>query len=628
MGHAPQPAIAPAGRAQRMTSRLSRLWRSLRRPDRGLRDAPAPRPQQVLLICHSADGTGLEIMDNLCGVLEFGKIRFAILEIGRHSPWPALESFDAIILCTERIWELSEERTAALARYVARGGGMLVAYRGWHPGLSELFGFDRPDPGPLMHITSGLVFTDDIVPGARGLVINDANWQVEHSRYEIGTDELAPGSSILATDVDGRPVLWRRPFGEGRVLYWNSQALGHRVLRGFALQSILDVMPVAVSAIAGFAMFHVDDFPPSLSEARREPVSSEFPQLDWNGFFFDVWHPDMMALREKHGLRYSWYVVMDYQDIGNRSPDAAPDAAPHGREILRKRFARMSAGAESDEYGFHGYNHDPLTTEFWPDLKTLDRKLRLARKLWETEVPAPLPTSWVPANNWYHPDHVRRLKAVFPEITEACGIYSRGETALGEYREFDPEPWEPGLTCLPRETYGYVLEPGIRLMMLSQIASFGLWTHFVHPDDIYDIPAPGEEGGYHRNSRTLFWRQPNEAGEAGLLSRLDAWLTEVRDLFPWLEFVTTAQAAERLRAHRRLQPDILIAGSHVDIRGEADALYYVRTAPGIALRPGAGAEIVDRRPSAGGALHVVRCAAGTARIGFTPRTGGRSGPAA
>ncbi len=427
----------------------------------------------------------------------------------------------------------------------------------------------------------------------------------------IGRADLSPDCVILISDRAGNPILWRRDFGRGRLAYWNTGALFWKVLRGFFIQTALDTMDVGVSAIAGFAMFHIDDFPTALSDARLEPVTSEFQDLDWNGFFFDIWNKDMMALREKHDLKYSWYTIMNYDDVDN-GPDAdlsAPESLG-GRQILQQRFARIRQFAEDDEFGFHGYNHEPMTDDFWPDEATLKSKLADARSLWSDCVPAPLPTSWVPANNWYHADHVRTLKAVFPEISVVCGLFSTGDPAYGEYREFGPEPWINELLCLPRDTYGYVLRPDVRMMMLSQIAGMGVWTHFTHPDDIYDIPTKSGESKNCRNPDTLGWRASNAAGQPGLLSELDAWIAQVRDTYPWLEFVTTSRAEAKYTAHINNHVEVRIAESQIEIVSGSAGLFYAKTRKGKSLVAGAGGEIVDRRQIEGGLLHVVRCPAG------------------
>lgn len=567
-------------------------------------------PQEVLLVCHSADVHGLAVMENICTGLDFTKIRFSILDLRRRTAWPALDAYKSVIICTEMIWELPADKAARLEDYVYAGGGLLIAYRCWNEHLSEMFGAGRNGFEPDMHLTSGLRFDKDLFPGSSGLEIDDSDWLFEHSRFDIEAGELSPGSTILASDLDGRPILWVRLLGKGRLVYWNTGVLFCRALRGFIVQSILDAMQIGVGAIAGFAMFHVDDFPTSLSSARLEPVASEFPELDWDGFFFGVWHDDMMALRAKHNLNYTWYTIMNYHDV-DTAPGADPSAPQaDGRNILEARFGHIRQTAAGDEYGFHGYNHEPMTVGSWPDLTTLRSKLQQARKLWESTVPAPMPTSWVPANNWYHAEHVRVLRDVFPELSSVCGLFSSGEAELGEYREFGPEPWENSLLCLPRETYGYVLKPELRMMMLSQIACMGVWTHFVHPDDVYDIPSSDNGTGYHRNPQTLMWRAAGKDGRPSLFAQLDDWIAQVRSAYPWLEFVTTSEAESRYRNHVENQVEVVSSDGTVEIRSNVGGLFYVRTRREASLHADEGGNVVDRRKVEDGLLHIVRCSAG------------------
>ncbi|MCC0015211.1 MAG: DUF2194 domain-containing protein [Rhodobiaceae bacterium] len=575
--------------------------------------------QQVLIISHSADASGMDVMDNLCTALEFGKIGFAVIDIARSVPLPALDAFDSIVICTERIWELGDEKSASLEKHVRDGCGMLAAYRCWSEELSAVFGMGSADLAPAMHTTTGLSFDTELFPGTAGLKVGNARWEFDHSRYDVSAEQLQPDCQILARDSGKRPVAWSRRHGEGRVVYWNTEVLFCRALRGFLLQSVLGTMAVGVSAAAGFAMFHVDDFPVSLSDERREPVASEFPDLDWNGFFFGVWHADMMALREKHGLKYTWYTIINYSDVDNRADaDPASFAITSGPEILARRFQAVETVASDDEYGFHGYNHEPLVEGVWPDLATLERKLTMARQLWQGIVPAPLPTSWVPANNWYHPDHVRLIRKVFPEIREVCGIFSTGEAGMGEYREFGPEPWDHSLTCLPRETYGYALTPEVRMMMLSQIAAMGMWTHFVHPDDIYDIPSGSDDNSYRRNAHGQLWRATNAQGTPGLLPQLEAWITQVRSLFPWLDFVTTSEAAARYRAHLEASVNVLVSPMGVEVHCDAGGLFQVRSDAGTKIAADNGAKVIDQRATANGTLNLVRCRPGKTLLHTRP----------
>ena len=586
--------------------------RAASRPDSG-----RLRPQQVLVVCHGRDGHGLSIMENLCAGLEFAHVSFSVLDLGRAASWPDLSVFDAIVTCTEEMSRIGEEQAESIRNHVLGGGGLMAAYRCAPDSLRDVLGLAAVDGRHPFHVTHGLSFDGDLFPGIRGLAIGEEDWPFEHDRLALDRGDLAAGAVVLMSDGAGQPVAWRHRHGAGKVVFWNTGILFSRALRGLGVQSILDTMRVGVSAAGGFAMFHVDDFPPSIASIRPEPIASEFPELDWTSFAFDIWQHDIRQLAARHGISCTWYAVMDYNDVDNRAEADRPIwTAADGERVLAQRFARTGSDPLDDEYGFHGYNHDPLTAAAWPDLELLRVKLTQARALWQAGVPAPMPTSWVPANNWYHPEHVRILKGVFPEIAAVCGLFSMGDAALGEFREFGPEPWEPALLCLPRETYGYVRTPALAMLMLSQIAGMGVWTHFIHPDDVIDIPVDGTDASYCRNPDRRMWRSPNPDGKAGLLTELDRWLADVRSTFPWLDFLTTSQAVAAYQTHIRKDVSILVSKDAIRISSSALGHFFIRTDEGLAIESQDGCRVVSCMAGEGYRLHVVKCekAVATLRI--------------
>jgi len=593
------------------------IWRWPRRrrhgSDRG--DAGRLRRQQVLVVCHGEDGYGLAVMENLCAGLEFAHVAFSVLDLNRSTGWPELSAFDAIVACTERLGEIGEKQAERLRSHVHGGGGLMVAYR-FRPGcLNALFGFGERAPQlSSFHVTRGLVFVGDLFPGIRGIAV-DENWHFEHERLAVDAGDLPAGAAILVSDGEGRPIAWRHRRGAGKVVFWNTGVLATRALRGFGVQSVLATMRAGVAALGGFAMFHVDDFPPSIAATRAEPLATEFPELDWTGFAFDVWQRDIRELAARHGIRCTWYAVMDYNDVDNRGEAGRPPwTAADGERVLAQRFARIGSDLREDEYGFHGYNHDPVTADAWPDLELLRTKLEQARRFWQNNVPAPLPTSWVPANNWYGPQHVRVLRDVFPEIETVCGLYSIGDASLGEFRDFGPEPWEPALLCLPRETYGYVRTPAVAMQMLSQIAGMGVWSHFIHPDDVIDVPTAGAGASYCRNADRRMWRAVNADGRPGLLAELDRWLAEVRSMFPWLAFLTTSQAVAAYRVHVGKAVSVFVSEDRVRITASAPGLFSIRLDGGLRVESRDGCEIVSRLDGDGYAIVVVRCTNAAAEL--------------
>ena len=302
---------------------------------------------------------------------------------------------------------------------------------------------------------------------------------------------------------------------------------------------------------------------------------------------------------------------MNYGDAETGSDaDMNSSVVIAGKDILEERFRRIQVLDSDIELGLHGYNHEPMIAQSWPDLVTLKKKLELARDYWKEFVPGPQPVSLVPANNWYHREHIRILKQVFPEISSICGLFSMGDFEYGEFREFGPEPWEKSLLCLPRETYGYHLTPELRMRMLSQISALGIWTHFLHADDVYDIPAENDQTDHQRNPDMRMWKDRNSEGQAGLLPELDEWITQVRSLFPWLDFVTTSQAEKRFRTHMNNNIDVFTSDTGIEIHCSEESLFYVRTCDGVSVYPKKGGQLIDRRPVEKGYLNIVKCAAG------------------
>ncbi len=583
-----------------------------RTPDMREDEDAEPPLQQVLILCHGDDPVGMRVLNSLCAGLDFSKIDFAVVDLLQGRAWPPLAAFSAVVISTSMLSKLSPDRFDALRAFVESGGGLVAACRLWHAKLASLFGL--PEVKPMLHVSEGLVVKGELFSGLTTLTSDIPGWNFRHSHIPVSAESLPADCDLLAEDREGTPIVWMRDSGAGRVVFWNTASADRRVLRGLLLQSVLCAMRSGVAAIGAFAVFQIDDFPPSLSDAVMEPVASEYSGVDQTGFLFDIWHRDMLDLKRRHELRFTYYAVANYFDV-----DTAPDAdmeAPavrSGAENFRARLARSLGIEADDEIGFHGYNHEPLIGGHWPDPDVLRAKLEIARRIWLEHVPEP-PRSWVPANNWFQASHIAVLAEVFPEIGTVCSVAAAGQYRLGEQREFGPEPWRPSLLALPRQTFGYVATDGLKLAMLSQVAAMGAWSHFVHPDDVYDVPADGEESGDQRNADRRFWRRRNDDGLPGLFDELDAWLSEARSLFPWLEFVTTSEAAERYRAHVENEVEIRARADRALIQAGSGGDFYLRTRGATEASVITGGREIDRRKVAGGMLHVIRCDPGCTEI--------------
>lgn len=587
---------------------LSRLKAARRRAEesRGARQELS-QEQSVVLLCHGSDASGLNVMRNAIAALQTSRISFAVINLAFNHPWPALDRFSAMVICTDRL-SVMTDKAETLTRWIDAGGGILFAIRAWRKEFSALLGLALADP-PRIEVSSGLRFIQEVMPGAKGLVIEPEAWRFHHQRLAITASDLDPGCQVLVQDLTENPVAWRYERGAGRVVVWNTHLLQARGLRGVLLQGILDVMGTAVASILGLATVHIDDFPPPPSAAPARLLEDEFPGKDMDAFFYGPWLQDMLALREKYNLRYSWYAVMDYADESGKPPD--PAQIPAARAELMDRFTRAGPLPEEDELGFHGYNHRQATHHQTPDLDLYRTQIELARDMWIRHVPAPLPKSWVPAGNQFHEPHIRIVSEVFPEITSVASLHSFGDPELGCYREFGTEPLCPEMVNLPRNNFGYFLGQKQKFLLLTQIAGFGLWSHFLHPDDVFDIPTGAESAEDLRNPGAVLWNKKDAAGRPGLFQEFEAFVDYVCHTFPWLRFVTTSEAVRFQTEQSKARARISLGPDMIDIECPVGGKYFVHTRAGFALRNSAGnGHVICEHPVCGGLLSVVDCQPG------------------
>lgn len=578
--------------------------------------------QEVLVITHSGDPHAKAILFNLQMALQYAALPSVIHNIDDGPQPPALDTFSVVVLCTELLGKLTTETANELRKFVKQGGGMVVAHRGWNSLLNECFGFphDLYEPEILDSGDEDFVVVKEILPGARGAKLKPDQYCGNYS-YIVSKETLASGCTVLATNEYGRPLCWKFQHGKGRTIFWNTVILSEKFMRGFLIQSILDCKPLSAMRLFGFAMIQIDDSPPPVNDGYLEPISTEYPGMDVNSFYSNVWYPDMMELKRKHSLTFTHYCILNYEDGGTElASNSEYSSSLFGSVIVKRRFGPpWSTGlGDGEELGFHGYNHVPLISDYWNDPAATDAAMVLARKLWKGGVSEQLPVSYVPAGNELHSEQLEALTKAFPELKVICTTYSSGNHANGEFREFGPEPWNNALTCIPRETAGYVMTEYAKVLMLSQLGNLGIWTHYIHPDDVFDIPFDGEVTGDTRNPHVRFWREANADGQEGLHDCFSGWIEFVREHFPWIDFLTTSAAAERFSEHSETIPAIAVGNKSIWINATKKGKYYLRVSGALIIVPAATetVEILDCQELEDGRLYVVQCPAGETTVTF------------
>ena len=493
----------------------------------------------MLLIYDSSGDLSQKLYPQVVRALDYAKIAHDDVDIGWTLRFGDLEPYSAIAVTTEGIWRFSEEEALKIEEFVADGGGLAMLARAWNTALGETFGVhDRQTPDYIL-VNSGIHFVGDLLPGLKGLTLENESIE-EFSALDV---TVLDSVEVLATSGDGQyPLLWRRQFGRGRVIYWNNDLLVSKDLRGFVVQSEMDVHGEAVMAMANVGLFHIDDFPAPAPTSKVEPVAGEYG-LSVVDFYHQVWFPDMMSLARKYGLHYLWIIPFNYN--GRITPPWDFNEWTHarievnGQEVPFCIYMSHQVAQGDHELALHGYCHQSLRLDWWEgNTDNMVAALDTAEERWQEDGMGPLPFSYVAPNNLYDAAGLAALHEAFPSIKVVGGVAS-GVFEEGGDREFGPEPWNENLFSIPRWSDGYFDEPYTRLTILSQLNTMGTWVHFLHPDDILNTRENYPTEPDPRNPHNAPWRGDPSDPNDGMFDQLDGLLGWGEESYPWLRWMTT-----------------------------------------------------------------------------------------
>lgn len=539
------------------------------------------RPQRILVISNRQEKMAAAMLENVCFALRDARLCFDQVDIADCRGGLDMHCYSCVLICAERLEQLDQDAFADLTSYVENGGGLVVARRAWHAEMADLFGFEtaqnRPKTLKSSDASGGFHFISDTLPSFQG-ICQDEEDIAGHAPLDI-----RPGDQthVFATNQLGFPVGWLNRHGTGRVIYWNSALLGRKRCRGLIVQSIAAARQVSVLPIANVALLQIDDFPAPLMHADMAPVADAYPGLSSAEFYTNVWHPDMMDMAERLGVTFTYFATFTYNDKVAPPfpfdewtwPKVTVDGTEQDACILSARIA-----GRHGEIGLHGYNHMSLDGDIWSSPEAIGAALCAVTARWCDDTQTALPTCYVPPNNEYDAQGLTALSRVFPTVKVICGSYLAMRPEKGGQREFGEEPWQPGLFCLPRATSGYECSADMKFDALSQLGTSGIWTHFVHADDVFDHPPEGEHDPYCRNPQRRPWR--TDARKRGLLDEFEAWICEFRARFPWLRFVSTSEAHRLIKAYLQRKISAVVGPDGVTIETEPDSYVQVRVNDG------------------------------------------------
>jgi len=528
--------------------------------------------QSVLIVYSTEDPYCMEVMKNTEIVLEKNDIYFTKYDLSSNYTFPALDNFAVVAITTEAIYYLPTEPLIDLKEYVRNGGRAVQLFRSYSRETAVIFGIANSSPPAFIEVR-GIKFEANLIPGLKGLKIPPEEF--DDISYPLSLNE---DTKIIARAYNGLPLAWSCAFGRGKTIFWNTTFFTNKAYRGLIIGSITSLLPISARKIIGAGIVYIDDMPSPSWKAKLEPIKSEYDITDTE-YYFKVMLPDLIDLGKKYNIKYTTATVFSYNNLTDppfsfNEWDSTTLLMEDGTIINVPVETFKILREEKAEIGFHGYNHIPFTLAEWHSQTNMKKAVESAREKWFS-LSSTAPKIYVPPMNVNDREGFNAVMDIFPEIGIYASLYT-GYFNEGCDREFGIEPWNERIVSIPRVTSGYNLSDYDKITALSAIESFGVWTHFLHPDDVFSTPInyPLADPEWIRNPDSLPWKG-EKTGKNGLFYKFESTVDNIKSLYPWLSFKTALEAKNDILHYDSYGTSIDVYNDFINFNTYHEATYVV-----------------------------------------------------
>lgn len=503
-------------------------------------EASATTEAQEPLVIYLVDSEmefSVSYSEHLAKVFDYVKIPYANINIDDFNDDPYFESRLRVIYINNTT-PLSSDAKDVLLEFVATGGTLVFPTVNEDQEAGFLSGI-KPDAFFIYDSeATGITFTANILPGIAGKSI----YPSKPNTSFVG-ESFKESVKVLATSISNpnHPVILENKIGNGQVIHFNTSIQFEKQDRGLLFAAALKGLQGVPYPIVNVSTIMIDDFPNPVYDIEPEPIKSELG-ISQAEYVMDVWWPDMLKVADKFGIKYSVYPCFNYDRI-KQPPFVFAEWDRHrsiknGQEIISSNWLVNQVLENQFEMALHGYNHESLIDSIWGGKEAMESALVAARKKWKINRFGPFPKTYVPPSNEIDSLGLVALANAMPEMEFMCSIYE-GELEAGGGREYDVDPLEPRLFDFPRVSSGYTYNDFKIYNQESLYLFTGIWSHFIHPDDIYQLPdsTNTSAGSYgYRNANRLGWYNSSN-GKKGMFEQWNNYLQNVVDIHPSTRFL-------------------------------------------------------------------------------------------
>lgn len=503
---------------------------------------------QIAVIYDSKDISSLEYDVQIEAALGYSNFPYYKIDIRKDSSLTFIEGTKLVINTTFSITNASIESIEGLVNFIASGGNFIQI----GPITTEEFGFIQGlktdisfDLGPTV---KGIHLLERVFPGMKNKTYF-GNTHVPHDGL-IASNFNSKVRVIARAHTDPNyPVILENTIGFGTVLLFNTNILFEKQYRGLIFSAILRLMPNMPYRVANVGTMFLDDFPAPLYNEKLEPIKSEY-DIDQADFVYSIWWPDMKAYADSVLMTYSAMTAFNYN--ANIVPPfdfkewELARLKINGKEIKPSVELAKDIITTRHELAFHGYNHFSLNIEEWQNnQRFMVAALQSTLKRWRIDDLKKLPVTYVPPTNYIDSTGIQAIVKGMPSIINMSSLYL-GDVPDGGGREFGPEPYNSKLYNYPRITSGFTMKENSLFDQHGMQLLTGVWNHFIHPDDIFQINQRSEDAFESRNPDSLGWRT-TDGKQFGLFDLLKERIKHTKTQYPFTRLVAANFGAKVTR---------------------------------------------------------------------------------
>jgi len=448
------------------------------------------------------------------------------------------------VICIYNTKKLTEESIPKLITFIAEGGTLFIPFASEDHRMAFIYGFKAEAEFDTDSNSSGWYFSSPMLPN-----LKDKTYSSQIIHFGFAAQNFSNKIKILATSMSNPnyPLVVENRIGKGRVFLYNTSSDFIKSDRGLLFAGVLKGLEGVPYPIANTASIFLDDFPAPLYNTKAEPIASEM-NLTMSDFVTKVWWPDMLKLSDEFKIPYTALVTFDYRN--KIYPPFTLDQWESQKINTNNKMESLSnwlvrdVSKKGHELAFHGYNHVSLQSFLWKNQDFIGMSLNTVKKKWDLSNFGPLPTSYVPPSNIIDKKGLIALKNAMPNLKYMCSLYL-GETIEGGNREFDLDPYTKEFFDYPRISSGFYLTEDEKYNQQSMYLFSGIWTHFVHPDDVFQIASTenNSAGKFDlRNSLNYGWHS-TRGKDKSMYGEFKKQIILMTSSFPQMRFLKANDAA-------------------------------------------------------------------------------------